>query len=240
MLVSPSTLIALNERSAARRVMARSSSTGTVASVMTNASSVAMFGWIMPAPLAMPRTTTSIPPTPTATPMVFDRVSVVMIASATSPYPTSVGVMARTAVAMRWSGRGTPMTPVLATATSWRAQPIFSAAAPAIATASRSPCSPVQAFAFPLLTTIARSAPRSRCRRVTTQGAAMTWFVVNTPAALQGRSATMSPTSRRSGTPVFTPALAAPARKPLGSPTAVTARSAAPRAPSFRGGRSVR
>ena len=70
--------------------------------------------------------------------------------------------------------RGVPMTPVLATATSYGSQPIFAAAASAIAMASRSPCGPVQAFAFPELTTIPRSFPRSRCRRVTTQGAAIT------------------------------------------------------------------
>src|SRR5690606_35046932 len=53
---SPSTVIALNVRSATSR-SARSSSAGvTAASVVRNASIVAMFGSIMPAPLAMPPT----------------------------------------------------------------------------------------------------------------------------------------------------------------------------------------
>src|SRR5438477_375335 len=98
-------------------------------------------------------------------PMDFGFVSVVMIAVATSPQRAGPRAISFTAAAIRATGRGTPMTPVLATATSYGSQPIFAAAASAIAMASRSPCGPVQAFAFPELTTIPRSFPRSRCRR---------------------------------------------------------------------------
>ena len=88
-----------------------------------------MFGWIIPAPLAIPRRCTTPPASGTSTPIVFWRVSVVMIARATSPHPAWRGSISRTALAMRSIGSGTPMTPVLATATSCGSQPIFSAVA---------------------------------------------------------------------------------------------------------------
>ncbi len=52
--VSPSTLIELNERSATRLSIGCNCACVSGASVATKASIVAMFGWIMPLPLAMP------------------------------------------------------------------------------------------------------------------------------------------------------------------------------------------
>ena len=52
--VSPSTLMALNVRPATSRSVFCSSEGAIAASVVTNASIVAMFGWIIPAPLAQP------------------------------------------------------------------------------------------------------------------------------------------------------------------------------------------
>ena len=61
--VSPSTEIALKLRSAARRRAACRYAGVAAASVITNASIVAMFGWIMPAPFANPTTRPRRPPT---------------------------------------------------------------------------------------------------------------------------------------------------------------------------------
>src|SRR5712691_4026166 len=47
----------------------------------------------------------------------------------------------------------------------------------------------------------------------------MTWFVVNRPAAVQGRSGAMTATSSRSGTPCFTPAAATAPVKPRANVT---------------------
>ena len=52
--VSPSTVMQLKERSEASRSSARSTGAGSLASVATKASMVAMSGAIMPDPLAMP------------------------------------------------------------------------------------------------------------------------------------------------------------------------------------------
>src|SRR6185503_6095004 len=213
-LVSPSTEIALKVVSAARETMRRRSPGSTAASVVTNASSVAMFGWIIPAPFATPPMRTVPAVRFSSRSATLGRVSVVMIARDVSSQPLSARTIPGSTAAIRSTGSLKPITPVLATATSYGEQLRTAAAASAIAIASRSPCSPVQAFALPEFTTIARSGPRSTWRRLTTHGAAMTWLVVNTAAAVQGRSETMSATSKRSGRPYFTPAFAAPARKP--------------------------
>jgi hypothetical protein len=187
------------------------------ASVTMNDRSVAMLGWIIPAPFATPNARIVPSPIVAAAETSFGFVSVVMIAREKSSNPSAVGAISLIALPMRSMGSCHPITPVLATAISCGEHPTAAAAAVAIAAAFRSPSSPVHAFAMPELATIARSVPDSRCFRVRTHGAAMTWFVVKTPAAVHGRSDTMSPTSSRSATPVFTPALAAPARNPPGA-----------------------
>ena len=77
-----------------------------------------MFGWIIPAPMAIPRSRTMPVLRGRSTCRSLGRVSVVMIALATSWNPVGPSFTDRTALAIRSTGRGTPMTPVLATATS--------------------------------------------------------------------------------------------------------------------------
>jgi hypothetical protein len=84
-LMSPSTLMRLKLRSAAARRQ-RSSRTASIrASVVTTDSMVAMFGWIMPAPLANPATVTVRPSSVSVSCASLATVSVVMIARAASP-----------------------------------------------------------------------------------------------------------------------------------------------------------
>ena len=139
-----------------------------------------MFGWIIPAPFATPPIRTVPAERCISRSVTLGRVSVVIIAREVSSQPPSVSSMPGSTAAMRSTGSLKPMTPVLATATSYGVHSTTAAAASAIAIASRSPCSPVHAFALPELTTMARSGPRSTCRRVTRHGAAMTWLVVKT------------------------------------------------------------
>ena len=81
-LVSPSTVIWLNELSTASRRARRRNDGATAASVVMNPSIVAMFGWIIPEPLHMPPMRTVRPPRSTSAWAVFGTVSVVMIARA--------------------------------------------------------------------------------------------------------------------------------------------------------------
>ena len=148
-LVSPSTEIALNVVSAVCETMRRRSPASTAASVVTNARSVAMFGWIIPAPFATPPMRTVPAGRCTSRSVTLGRVSVVMIARDASSQPLSVSAIVGRTAAMRSTGSLNPITPVLATATSYGEHPRTAAAASAIAIASRSPCSPVQAFALP-------------------------------------------------------------------------------------------
>ena len=117
-LVSPSTLIALKLASAAAATIRRRSAASISASVMTNARSVAMFGWIIPAPFAMPWSRTTPAPRSSVTPIDLGLVSVVIIARAASFQLFSRSSISPKAFAMRSTGKGHPMTPVLATATS--------------------------------------------------------------------------------------------------------------------------
>src|SRR2546425_5019871 len=80
-LVSPSTEMALKLRSATRRNSGCSPAGSPTASVVSTASSVAMSGWIMPAPLAMPPTVTIPAGVSKRTAQCLGRVSVVMMRS---------------------------------------------------------------------------------------------------------------------------------------------------------------
>ncbi len=142
-----------------------------------------MFGWIIPAPFAMPPMRTAPPESVTSRCAILGFVSVVMIARDASSQPASASLMRPIAGVIRPIGIETPMTPVLATATSSGSTPRSAPAAVAIASASRSPCGPVQAFALPEFTTIPRRCPRATFFFVTRQGDAITWFVVKTAAA---------------------------------------------------------
>ena len=78
--VSPSTVAQLNDSSATAGVNAVSTARAIGASVATKASIVAMFGWIIPAPLAIPVTVTGTPPTSMRRDAPLGTVSVVIIA----------------------------------------------------------------------------------------------------------------------------------------------------------------
>ena len=117
-LVSPSTEIALNVVSAECETMRRRSPASTAASVVTNARSVAMFGWIIPAPFATPPMRTVPAGRCTSRSVTLGRVSVVMIARDASSQPLSVSAIVGRTAAMRSTGSLNPITPVLATATS--------------------------------------------------------------------------------------------------------------------------
>ena len=97
-------------------VSARSSvfSTGadSAASVNTKASMVAIFGAIMPDPLAMPASETFTPSISQIAPAPLANVSVVMIAAAACGHCTAVSSIFASAVSMLAASSTTPMTPV--------------------------------------------------------------------------------------------------------------------------------
>src|SRR3990172_6765693 len=198
-LVSPSTLIRLKDRPTAKRSARWSSGGSTAASVVTSESVVAMRGWIIPAPLAMPPSVTACPPISIWTAPVLGNASVVRIASAAcSPCGPSDAASAGIPLRSRSLGSGTPIPPVLATSTRAREMPRARATRSTISHASRRPCSPVQALALPLLITTAWARPPWTCSRLTSTGAACTRFVVKQAAAAARAAVT---TNAQSGRP---------------------------------------
>ena len=117
--VSPSTVRQLNVRSTTRRKTDSRTGRGMAASVVMTESIVALWGWIIPAPFAMPPIRTGRSPIRPSTAQVFSRVSVVMMARAAASHPS--GLKAATAAGIPfnsfWMGSAIPMTPVLATTT---------------------------------------------------------------------------------------------------------------------------
>ena len=111
-------------------------------------------------------------------------------------------------------GSWVPITPVDATSTCEDGTPSAAPASATIVQALSRPAVPVQALAEPELVTIARARPPWIWARLTVTGAATTRLVVNTPAAVAGRSET----SRvRSDLPLrFMPQAATPAANPAG------------------------
>src|SRR6476646_9987381 len=224
---SPSTVIALNDRSTTWRSAWDSTPGSTLASVVKKASIVAIRGSIIPEPLAMPPTVIGPPGESTTTAYDFGNGSVVMIARVAASWPSMLSAADAAVTPARIFPRssGTPITPVDAIRTCSGAQPSEPAAAAAMSRATCSPASPVHAFAQPLLTaiTLARPPDFERCSRDTIIGAATALLVVNTAAAETGSSAAMSakssgadalPAARRL-MPQATPA----ARKPAGAVT---------------------
>ena len=194
--VSPSIVTWLKVRSTAGRRSSASACDAIGASVVRKASMVAICGWIMPAPFAMPPMRISRPSSSRAvTACSLGRVSVVMIARAASvPAPSvrrssSVGIVATMAA----TGSREPMRPVDAGSTSSGAQPRCCAAAATTARASSSPPGPVPAFAQPAFTTIARADPPLAwsASSATRTGAARRRFVVNVAAAAPAWSEAM-------------------------------------------------
>src|SRR6266576_1613208 len=220
-LVSPSTEMALKLRSATRRSRGWSEAGSATASVVSTASRVAISGWIIPAPLAIPPTVTRPPGVSKRTAQCFGRVSVVMMARAASMPPAGESRAAawRSASTIGATGSGTPMTPVESTSAVRVGRAAACSAACAMARAAASPSDPVQAFATRAFIATARMRPgRSASSSASyTTGAARTALRVNTPAAAQ----LVADTSRAtSGAPSgLSPAWAAAAAKPRGDVT---------------------
>jgi hypothetical protein len=112
-LICPSTVIRLKEASTAPRRAASGSS--TTASVWTKQSIVAIFGSIMPAPLAWAERVTPS----RCRVQRFGQRSVVVIASEKTPPPLTESPAAASSIPGRTAsiGSGTPIVPVSATAT---------------------------------------------------------------------------------------------------------------------------
>ena len=198
--VSLSTVMQLNERSAPRASSACSIPAGSFASVATKASMVAMSGWIMPEPLAMPLMVTGTPSIAAVRVTSFAKVSVVMIAAAAAAQASDSRSAAScgSAAVMRSSGSGSPMTPVEATNTSVGLQPSRPAAAFTVRSTLAVPTLPVKALALPELTRMARALPPFRCLRQRSTGAEAVSERVNTPATVVPGSNASRQTSARS------------------------------------------
>ena len=166
--VSPSTVTRLKVLPATSR-RASSSISGVMAqSVVMKASMVPMFGWIMPEPLAIAPSLTSLPPTVQERAISFFTVSVVIMAVAAASEPSvdraaaAVGIPASMAsMLIAW-----PITPVEQTTKSSASRPVALAAAAHMASAF-SWLPGQQALALPLLATIPQATPFSRWSMVT-------------------------------------------------------------------------
>ena len=222
--VSRSTLVMLKVSSTTLRKIALNASRDTAASVRTKPSTVAMLGWIIPEPLAIPRILTRSPPRKISREASLRQVSVVRMADAAGVgsgprLATSDG----TAVTIFATGRSTPMTPVEHVSTASAGTPSASATAPAMVAFARTPDSPVRQLALPLFAMIARAPSLgSRCSLHSTAAArVLDW--VKQPAPTAGTSDRINATSGR-----FTlmPAAAPANEKPVGSFTRASARRA--------------
>ena len=196
--VSPSMVMRLNELSATSRTMSARHSLEMAASQQIKASSVAMSGLIIPAPLAIPLMVTLSCPSEIRWLTNFGAVSVVMIAvaAATQPSARCDSPIRPIVSCMRATGRRSPITPVEKGATADSARPRVLAAAAQSSSASRSPASPVAALALPLLMRRARTLPHSRFSAMLT-GAARKLLFVKTAATLVASAKTISTTSSR-------------------------------------------
>ena len=112
--VSPSTVMQLKDSSAASLTSRSSIGWLIAASVATKPSMVAMFGRIMPAPLAMPVIVAAVAPAPTLREAALATVSVVMMAWAASCQPSvfSADRQAGRPALRRSTGNGSMITPV--------------------------------------------------------------------------------------------------------------------------------
>ena len=172
------------------------------ASVATKASIVAMFGAIMPEPLAIPAIRTVWPSIVASATAPLGKVSVVMMASEASAQPSGdrrAAISGNTASIFAASS-STPITPVEASMTSSGAADRACAAAAAVRRAASAPGGPVKLLAQPALHTSARTAPPfcwiADWHQST--GAEPTPCRVNTPAAIAPSSNAINSTSGRS------------------------------------------
>ncbi len=135
-------------------------------------------------------------------------------------------------------GSCSPMMPVEQTATSMAPQPSTSAAFSAVACVVWKPSGPVQALAPPELRTTARSAPPASTCCDQSTGAALTWLVVNIPAAaVPGPSLTTRARSSRAAVLDARRRSRRPGN-PAGAPVTLTARLPSSAGPRSRGGRA--
>ena len=111
-LVSPSMVIMLNESSAASLSMSFRRSGAISASVVMKESMVAMSGWIMPAPLAMPPMVMVLPLRGKEAPISLGPGSVVRMARAIRCPPSVASWMRSMPLSMRDMGSSTPTMPV--------------------------------------------------------------------------------------------------------------------------------
>src|SRR5271167_2208292 len=218
--VSPSIEMALKVRSVTSCSVFCKRLGAMAASVATNASMVAMFGWIMPAPLAQPTRCTRLPAILKEALAVLGRVSVVQMASESSANERAEGRWWRVTIGrarrILSRGSGTPITPVEQTKNSCGSQFRRLAASFTVRSAAAWPAAPVVQLALPALTTTARMRPLEdlRCWREITTGAATTRFCVKTAAAEAGTS--LDRIARSSAPVFFSPQAVAAKRKPRG------------------------
>ena len=181
-LVSPSIEMRWKLRSMAARRWPSISAGVSAASVIMAPMVVAMFGWIMPAPLAQPTTVQRRPACSTVRDDHLAYVSVVMMARAKgSRLPCAArAAMGAISGSMRSTGSCTPMTPVEFSCTATDEMSHARATASASSMAFAMPRSPVAALAQPELMRRAPQWPRLslRCRRLSCTGAAHTRLVV--------------------------------------------------------------
>ncbi len=167
--VSPSTLSWSQVRAAAGRSRPWSVAGSTAASVRTIDSIVAIRGWIIPTPLAIPVTRTERTASPSASGRVrvvvaaLTTESVVRRASAAAARPSSLGasVGATAAIPDRTmsSGSRVPMIPVDSRSVVGSSVPVAAASIAATSAWSASPAAPVAAFAQPLVEMTAVAQP---------------------------------------------------------------------------------
>ena len=192
---------------------------GIAASVVSTQSMVAMFGLIMPAPLAMPPMRKAPDSVSTAKETSFGNVSLVMMAWAHFNPARRDKRMVATPVSIRLIGSGMPIRPVEQTKNCSKVSPTRAAAAAAMARASARPCGPVQALAFPLLRITARIFPNLRCSMETWTGAALTRLVVKVAADVHGVCEISSAVSSRLSSGSLMPQATLPQKKPPAAQT---------------------
>src|SRR4051812_45387506 len=209
--VSPSTVMQLNDRSAASLANFWRTLCGRRASVATNPSMVAMSGRIIPEPLAMPVTTASPAESLIFLETALGTVSVVMIASAAESQSAWVESAPGIPATMRSAGRGSMITPVEKGRICFRSQESRFASAAHTSPARRTPSAPVPALALPVLTMSARTS-FFRLFFAMITGAAQKRFCVNTPATVVPGARRITRTSLRFG--LRTAAMAVPSSTP--------------------------
>src|SRR5882672_9807231 len=182
---------------------------------------VAIFGWIMPEPFAMPRIVMSWPAILICAEAALERVSVVGMAWAKAWAEASVAARAASRLGsllmILSAGSGTPMMPVDDGNTSFGRNPKARAASLHTSSHAVFPAGPVAQLALPELMRMARMRPLEllRLARPTSTGAATTRFLVKTAAAVAPSQASASV---RSGRPLaLMPAMAVANVKPRGT-----------------------